>query len=63
MCLDVEKTSENIEFMEHTSNYQENQEIMTEEANLSYSPTNLNIKSLCGGSLINHKPIFDPNGE
>jgi hypothetical protein len=33
------------------------------ESELSSMDSSLKVNNLCGGSLIDHKPIFNPNGE
>jgi len=60
MCLDLDSYYNNQNLLVN-QNISENivemnsQEITTEHK--------LNIKTLCGGSLIEHKPIFDPKGQ
>lgn len=64
MCLDVDSKRRSQNLLENTGVYQDNQEFLdvNMEPENSIQP-NLNLKSLCGGNLINHKPVFDPNGE
>lgn len=64
MCLDIDSQRRSQNLLENTSVYQGNQEIL--EVNMEPENavnSNLNLKSLCGGSLIEHKPVFDTNGE
>lgn len=64
MCLEIDKIHKNQKLLENTIAFEENQEIFDvnmEEENSYIS--GLNLKTLCGGSLINHKPVFDLNGE
>lgn len=56
MCLDVSHTSNNPNNMKNSN---ESAEMSGKDENSSDLP----IKCVCGGSLIEHKPVFDPKGE
>jgi len=58
MCLDIDYHYNNQKIL---VNQTENLTMM--ETDSPVSELKLNIKSLCGGSLIDEKPIFDANGE
>lgn len=56
MCLDVSFIYKNQENMKKSTETPTNNEI-----NMMNSETVIN--RLCGGSLINYQPVFDPKGE
>lgn len=57
MCLDVNYIHNNQNNMKESSGSRRN----SDEKNVS--KYDLPVKCLCGGSLIEHQPVFDPNGE
>ena len=62
MCLDVDHHYKNKNsHLQSDINYSENinQNFVMEQP----IETKLNLKSLCGGSLINIPPVFSPEGE
>jgi predicted ATPase len=66
MCLDVDYHFNNqnciigADFLEnHNQNTINNLATMESTS----TATEYRIKNLCGGSLIEHKPLFDPKGE
>ena len=64
MCLDIEHSRKNKNNLKNSLVSEENREIS--EVNMEHAietSTNLGMKSLCGGSLVEHKPIFDSNQE
>jgi hypothetical protein len=60
MCLDIDYHYNNQKILVN-QNFTENLAMM--ETDSPVSELKLSIKSLCGGSLIDEKPIFDANGE
>ena len=56
MCLDVNYMFKNQNNMDKSSESRGN----SEKIDSSYD---FPIKRLCGGSLIEHRPVFDPKGE
>lgn len=56
MCLDVNYKNTNQNNMKKSKESLEN----SEKTENSYD---FPIKCLCGGSLIEHQPVFDPKGE
>lgn len=56
MCLDANHTSKTKKDMKNSRERAEN----SEKVESSYD---FPIKCLCGGSLIEHQPVFDPKGE
>lgn len=67
MCLDIEHSRKNKNKLKNSIVYEENRENL--EINMEHattaneSSTNLGMRSLCGGSIVEHKPIFDFNQE
>lgn len=66
MCLDIENSRKNKNHMKDSIGNAENRDII--EINMEHATSiepgnNFGIKSLCGGSLVEHKPIFDFNQE
>lgn len=60
MCLDIDYHYNNQNLFVNSNNTGNLVEMETETQTLEYK---LNVRSLCGGSLIDHKPIFDPKGQ
>lgn len=64
MCLDIEHSRKNKNNLKNSVVCQENQEILEVNMEHAIEPSaNLRMRSLCGGSLVDHKPIFDLNQE
>lgn len=53
MCLDVN----------YIYNNQSNMKERRESVNNAETIYDFPIKCVCGGSLVDHKPVFDPKGE
>lgn len=60
MCIDIDYHYNNQKILE---NRYISENLITMETDSPVTELKLDIKNLCGGSLIDHKPIFDPKGE
>jgi hypothetical protein len=62
MCLDVEQSQKSGSKLENSSVEDINRQ--KSENKMEHAKKERNgLKTLCGGSLIEHKPIFDDKGE
>jgi hypothetical protein len=62
MCLDVEQSQKSDSKLEDTSVFDVNNQKSENKMEHALQKQN-GLKTLCGGSLIEHKPIFDDKGE